>query len=81
MHNFMADEDRRSMLFERQLNYFDRAINARAKTAWGGEQDVELRFGDIWFSHRQCHLGKDRAKAKDFPVNRRKMIAVGQQGG
>jgi hypothetical protein len=44
MHNFVPDIDRCAMLFERQFDDLDGAVNACAKAAWGGEQDVETGF-------------------------------------
>jgi hypothetical protein len=67
MDNFMPHINRAPVLLERELYDLDRPINASAKATRGGEQDGERRFGAIWFSHRQCHLGNVRAKAKDFP--------------
>ena len=47
MDNFMADIDRRAMLFERKLDNLDGAVDARAKTTWSGQ------------SSRSDFLGRD----------------------
>ncbi len=64
--DFMTHIDRRAMLFERQLDNLDRAVDTGAKAARGGEQDLERRLCGNLFSHEQAHLGKAKAKAKDF---------------
>ena len=66
MHNFVPNIYWATVLFERELDDFDRAIHASAETARCGEQYGQGRFVEILFSHWQCHIISEGAKAKDF---------------
>jgi len=59
--DFVSHINRRTMLFERQLDDFDRAVNARAKATRGCEQYLKGRAGIRLFSHVQGHLGNVEA--------------------
>ena len=43
MDNFMADVDRRSVLFQREIDDIDRPVDPGAKAAWIGEIDLHDR--------------------------------------
>jgi hypothetical protein len=70
MHNFVPDVDWCAMLFQRELDNFDGAVDTGTKTAWSGKEELQGALGGILFSHRQCPLGKVSASAKTFPLLR-----------
>ena len=59
-----------AMLFQRELDNFDGAVDTGTKTAWSGKEELQGALGGILFSHRQCPLGKVSASAKTFPLLR-----------
>jgi hypothetical protein len=49
--DFMADIDRRAMLFERKLDNLNGAVNACAKSTWRGQKEPKRFLRERLFSH------------------------------
>ena len=43
--NFVPDIDGCAMLFESELDNLDGTVNARAKSAWGGKEELQRALG------------------------------------
>jgi hypothetical protein len=79
VNDFVPHINGRSMLLQRKFNDLYRAIDAGAKSAWSSEKYRHFGFGRIWFSHGQCHIGNDAAKAKDFHSRRKERCRDGNR--
>ena len=67
MDDFVANIDRRTVLFERQFDDADCPVNTCTKPPRGGKEQVQGGLLGVLFSHLQCHLGNRTPMAKAFP--------------